>query len=314
MRNTRVLRRGAAMASALALAAGLSACTDAADWHASGSSTASTSTQGYDTSGIQKDDTIAAMLSSDDLSDGSLDIGASTDYAPAEFLSSSGKAIGYDVDLTTAIGKVLGVPSTTHTAEFDSIIAAMGSKYDLGVSSFTITTEREQSVDMISYINVGSSFDVQAGNPKGIDTSDHLKLCGLAVGVQVGTSQEDTMKQDAEKCSAAGEATLQVRSYNTQSEASTALAGGTIDAMYADSTVAGYAVEQTGGQLETVGEVEDALPQGILVSKDDPTLTKAVQAAVQKLMDDGTWQKILEAWGIEDGALDKAEINPNVEE
>ena len=314
MRNTRVLRRGAATASALALAAGLSACTDAADWHASSSSTASTSTQGYDTSGIQKDDTIAAMLSADDLSDGSLDIGASTDYAPAEFLDTSGKAIGYDVDLATAIGQVLGVPATTHTAEFDSIIAAIGSKYDLGVSSFTITKEREASVDMISYINVGSQFDVQSGNPKKVDPSDHLNVCGLSVGVQVGTAQEDSMKKDAQTCSEAGKPTLTVRSYNTQSEASTALVGGTIDAMYSDSTVAGYAVEQTGGELETVGKVEDALPQGIVVAKDDPELTKAVQAAVQKLMDDGTWQKILEAWGVKDGALDKAEINPNVED
>lgn len=314
MSHTRVLRRTGALIPAFALAAGLTACTNAADWHASSSSSASSGTQGYDTSSIQKDDTIAAMLPAGSLSDGSLDIGASTDYAPAEFLDSSGKAIGYDVDLTTAIGKVLGVPATTHTAEFDSIIAAIGTTYDLGVSSFTITKQREQSVDMVSYINVGSSFDVQTGNPEKVDPSDHLNLCGLSVGVQVGTSQEETMNQAAQACSDASKAALEVRSYNTQSEASTALVGGTIDAMYSDSTVAGYAVERTDGQVETVGELEDALPQGIVVSKDDPELAKAVQAAVQKLMDDGTWQEILKAWGVEDGALTKAEINPNVKE
>ena len=37
---------------------------------------------------------------------------------------------------------------------------------------------------------------------------------------------------------------------------------------------------------------------------------EAVQKAVQKLMDDGTYMKILKHWGVESGALDKAEINP----
>ena len=83
-----------------------------------------------------------------------------------------------------------------------------------------------------------------------------------------------------------------MRSYSTQSEATTALAGSTLDAVYSDSTVAGYAVETTGGQVETVGEIEDALPQGIVLTKNDPALTKAIQAAVQYLMDSGIWQKI----------------------
>ena len=41
---------------------------------------------------------------------------------------------------------------------------------------------------MIAYINVGSRFNVTAGNPKGIDPSDHFNLCGLIVGVQTGTA------------------------------------------------------------------------------------------------------------------------------
>ena len=58
-----------------------------------------------------------------------------------------------------------------------------------------------------------------------------------------------------------------MRSYSTQSKATTALAGSTLDAVYSDSTVAGYAVETTGGQVETVGEIEDALPQDIVLTK-----------------------------------------------
>ena len=42
----------------------------------------------------------------------------------------------------------------------------------------------------------------------------------------------------------------------------------------------------------------------------DVDIAQAVQAALQKLMDDGTYMKILKHWGVENGAIDKAEINP----
>ena len=42
----------------------------------------------------------------------------------------------------------------------------------------------------------------------------------------------------------------------------------------------------------------------------DVDTAKAVQAALQKLMDDGTYMRILKHWGVENGAIDKAEINP----
>ena len=297
---------GAAAATALAL----SGCTHAADWKAE----TSPSTEGYDVSTIEEQSHIAALLPPEALSDGVLDVAASTDYAPAEFLDTQGTAVGYDVDLTRAIATVLGVETRTHTAEFDSIIASVGSKYDIGVSSFTITSQRIAEVDMLSYINVGSRFNVQTGNPENLDVSDHLELCGHTVGVQVGTDQETTMNDSSQRCTQAGREPISVRSYSSQSEATTGLIGGVIDAVYSDSTVAGYAVELTGGRVETIGEVEDAAPQGIVTAKSDPELTAAIQAAVQYLMDEGIWQQILDAWGVQDAALTTVTLNPRVED
>ena len=210
-----------AVGTALCLCLAATACTNAADWQPSGK--ASSSTQGYDTSTIAVQPEIAAMLPPGALSDGVLDVAASTDYAPAEFLDTGGRPVGYDVDLTRAIAAVLGVRGEVHTAEFDSIMASIGNKYDAGISSFTVTREREAAMDMIAYVNVGSQFTVQAGNPQEVDPSDHLHLCGLSVGVQVGTSQETAMQADSQACAAAGREPISVRSYSKQSEATTAL-------------------------------------------------------------------------------------------
>ena len=273
------------------------ACTHAEDWRASGTDD-SAPIPTYDTGAIQPQPDIIAMLPEGALADGVLDVAAATDYPPAEFLDAGGAAVGYDVHLSQAIARVLGVR------------AGVGTTYDAGISSFTVTRERTAAMNMIAYINVGSRFNVTAGNPKGIDPSDHLNLCGLTIGVQTGTAQEESINTFSQDCKKAGKPEIEVRSYSTQSEATTALAGSTLDAVYSDSTVAGYAVETTGGQVETVGEIEDALPQGIVLTKNDPALTKAIQAAVQYLMDSGVWQ---DAWGIEGAALTTAALNPPVE-
>ncbi len=61
--------------------------------------------------------------------------------------------------------------------------------------------------------------------------------------------------------------------------------------------------------METLGKVEGVAPEGIVIKKGDSQMDKAVQAALQKLIDDGTYLKILKYWGVEDGAISKPEIN-----
>lgn len=261
----------------------------------------------FDVSGVTKVDDIAALLPEEVASKGTLIVGASTDYAPAEFRADDLKtAIGYDVDLSKALGNVLGLEAEVQDAEFASLIPAIGSKFDVGISSFTIRPDRLEAVNMISYINVGSSYAVKAGNPDVFDPED---VCGKSIAVQTGTDQETALGDFSTACTDAGDDAIDILSYARQSDATTNVVGGKAAAFYADSPVAGYASALTGGQLEVVGGVRDSAPQGIVVAKDDAALTDAMQQAMQHLMDDGTWEAILDAWGVE-GALTTAELNP----
>ena len=107
-----------------------------------------------------------------------------------------------------------------------------------------------------------------------------------------------------------GKDAIDILQYGRQSDATTNVVGGKAVAFYADSTVADYASSLTNGQMEIVGGIRDAAPQGIVVAQDDTELAAAVQQAVQHLMDDGTWPAILDSWGVTDAALDTAEIHP----
>ncbi len=264
----------------------------------------------FDASTVKKDDAIAALLPEKVATSGKLVVGMDTSYAPAEYLDEDGTTpIGYDVDLSKAIAAVLGLEADLQSADFGSIIPAVGSRYDVGISSFTVNPDRLSQANMIQYFQAGEAYAVQKGNPKGVDQAD---ICGRIVGVQTSTVEDDELTDVIDQCGADGKDAPEPLRYPKQSDVTTALVGGRADLMWADSPIIAYAIAQTNGQLEQLGDVFTSAPQGIVVSKDDQALTDAVQKAVQKLMDDGTYGEILKLWGNEAGAVDEAVLNPAV--
>ncbi|WP_371176927.1 ABC transporter substrate-binding protein [Buchananella felis] len=301
-------RKFALPAAAAAIALLVSGCasseTPAADSGASG--TSATGDVRFDVSTVKAVPELAELVPPAVKEAGVLRVGASTDYAPAEFRAEDGQTpVGYDVELAGALAAVLGLKVEVTHAQFDSIIPAIGTKFDAGISSFTITDERTDVTNMIAYINVGSSYAVQTGNPKSFDPTN---VCGSRIGVLTGSYQQEYLeKLNQNECKAK---VIDVAAFDQQTEATTNLASGLVDAFLADSTVSGYAVTLTDGALEVVGDVIEAEPQGIIVAQDDAALTEALAKAMQHLMDDGTWNKILSAWGSADAALSTAEVNP----
>ena len=304
------LRKLAVFAISAAMIVSLGACStsEKSDSMASGDSESSSNTTGYDVSGVTKDDDIAAMLPESVTKDGKLTVGMDTSYAPAEFLAEDGKTpIGFDVDIAKALANMFGLEAVPQTSNFDSIIPSIGTKYDIGISSFTITPERMEAVDFVSMFKAGSTWVVKKGNPNKVDTSD---LCGLKIAVQTGTTQEEEVNAAAKQCKADGKSEVQILSNKLQTDVTTNVATGKADVFYADSPVAGYAIAQTEDTLEALGEDVGVTKEAVAIKKGDSDTAKAVQAALQKLMDDGTYMKILKHWGVENGSIDKAEINP----
>ncbi|WP_368387898.1 ABC transporter substrate-binding protein [Schaalia turicensis] len=292
----------------------LAACSDPSTSSTSQSGEGATSTtavESFDTSSIETVDEIADLVPTAVKERNVLRNGASTDYAPGEFRAEDGQTpVGYDVDIVKALAKVMGLEegTTTH-AEFPTIIPGLGSKFDIGVSSFTITEERLAETNMISYVEVGSAYAVAQGNPKNFDPTN---ACGTTIGVQNGTYQQEYAEHLSEECVAGGNEAIKVMPLDLQTDIATKVIGGQYDATLADSTVIGYTVELSGGKLEQVGDVIESEPQGIVVAKDDTELANAIQKAMQYLIDNGYLTKILAAYGAENAGLTKAELNPDL--
>lgn len=302
--RTTLHRLKTTLAAALGLAMLLSAA-------ACGTTDADDSDTGYDVSAVAKDETIAALLPESVTKDGKLTIGTNPSYAPAEFLAADGRTpIGYDMDLARALGNIFGLETEIVASNFDTIIPAIGSKYDLGIAAFTVTKERLESVDFVSYFTAGMAYAVRAGNPDHVNTDD---LCGLKVAVETGTVEETAIYEAADQCKADGDERIEVQSFKQQSDGTTAVISGKADVFFADSPVVGYAISQTEGMLEQLGEDFDDVPNAIAIRKGDSGTAEAVRLAMQKLMDDGVYMNILKHWGVESGALDTAETNPDAD-
>lgn len=258
------------------------------------------------TAAVAKDDAAAALLPEDIASAGKLVFGTDATYAPNEFKDADGNPVGWEIELADAMAAKLGLTTEYNVAKFDNIIPSItGGKYDVGLSSFFDTKERQQQVDMVDYYTAGIQWAAPAGA-----TVDPDDACGLKLAVQNGTTEaldDGPAKSDA--CVAAGKEPIELLGYDTQDDATAAVTLGRADAMSADSPVTQYAVAQSSGKLETVGDVYSVFLYGMPIAKDRGTLGEALQAALQSLMDDGTYTAILEKWGVQEGAIEAIDIN-----
>lgn len=260
---------------------------------------------GGDTPAVGVDSAAVALLPDDIKNSGKLVIGIDPTYAPNEYKDESGNPIGWDVDLANEMAAKLGLKADYQISGFDKIIPSItGGTYDIGVSSFTDNAEREKQVDFVNYYNAG----IQWAQPIGKNV-DPANACGLTVAVQATTVEEtDELPAKSKACTDAGKAAINILKFDKQDEATNALVLGRADAMSADSPITQYAVSQQSDKIELAGDPFDVAPYGIAVNKGSQ-LTKAIQAALQSMMDDGSYKKILDKWGVYSGAVDKITIN-----
>jgi polar amino acid transport system substrate-binding protein len=256
-------------------------------------------------SGIAKDDAAAKLLPAAVAKSGKLVVGTDPTYAPNEYKDESGKPIGWGIEIAAGIAAKLGLTPEYQVSKFDNIIPSVtGGKADIGESSFTDTVEREKQVDFVNYYTAG----IQWASAKGKDV-DPDNACGLKVAVQATTFEDtDEVPAKSDACVAAGKAAIDKLKFDTQDAATNAVVLGQADALSADSPVTLYAIAQTKGKLQPAGKSFDVAPYGIVVKKGSE-LTKAIQAAVQSMVDDGSYKKILDKWGVADGGIDKITIN-----
>jgi polar amino acid transport system substrate-binding protein len=274
----------------------------------SSSSSSSTTSSSTSSSTSAANASLAAQVPAAIKSKGTLNVATEAQYAPNEFIASDGHTvIGMDAELTDAIASKLGLKAKLINSDFETIIPGLAAgRYDLGVSSFTDTKEREKTVDFVDYFSAGISFYAKSSANPGVSTV--ADLCGKTVAAEKGTVEAEEAEAQSKKCTKEGKKAVTALSFPGQNAVNLAVSSGRAEVGMADSPVADYQVKQSEGGFKLIGKEYEVAPYGIAIPK-TTGMTQPVLGAVKAVIADGTYAKILAKWGLQSGALTTAAVN-----
>ncbi|MFJ4210856.1 ABC transporter substrate-binding protein [Paenarthrobacter sp. NPDC089675] len=304
---------------AVAAALGLSACSVPGGAN-SGAQTGNASTQDASAQtnskalldGIQADSKLQALVPAE-FKGKTLAVGSNLQTPPNSFLAEDSKtAIGYDIDLITAAAKKLDLKVDVKNMVFNTLITSLETKrVDLTISAMNDNKVRQQKIDFVDYFNSGMKFLVKKDNPANIKSAEDL--CGKTVGTNVGVAAADWVQKTASPaCIASGKPEIKLNTNEVQAQMFNDLKTGRNDAVIDDLPYLSYvaATSGSGNDFQVAdNELIDPVPYGIGFNKQNPGLRDAFQAALQQLMDDGTYGQILDNWKVKAGALTAASVN-----
>lgn len=254
---------------------------------------------------------VAAMVPGDISSSGTLRVGISPTMAPAQYEGAqSGEYHGYTIALMQAVTTVMGVDVEFIKVDFPELIRGVGKDYDVAASSLSVTPERLEQANMVTYATVDSSF-VVATSPKTPLADDFP--CGAAVSVLKGTSQQRILATLSAECVEDDAKPISITEYSSdQKEMFSDVSRGTIAAAFTDSDSAQHAVKNSLGRLRLEGTPISPQPQGVAVPITNAQLTVAIQAAIQYLLDNGYVEAIFQSYQVSEIAVNQSMINPRV--
>lgn len=233
-------------------------------------------------------------------------------FPPYVIVESGDKVSGATADLATALEEMLDVKIEHTTIDgLASVLSGMEAKrYDLDLGPIGDFSERQKQATFVDWVQEYVVFAVKKGNPEGIKDLD--STCGTRIAVQAAGSAEQVIKEQSGVCEKDGEKPIDVQSYKDQPSSILAVQSGRADAFFSSQAPLTYFVEQSDGKLELAGTGQsngfDDLFQGIVVPKDSE-MADVLLEAMQKLFDNGTYEAIMNKWGLQSNMLDKPGIN-----
>jgi ABC-type amino acid transport substrate-binding protein len=217
-------------------------------------------------------------------STGTMQVGIEAAYPPFNFFDKQNNLQGFDVDVTQAIAKKMGIKVQYVPTPWESIIGGLlAKKYDIIISSMAITDARKQTVAFTDpYYHTGSQLFAHTNTT----ITDPTQLTGKKIGVAIGT----TFAIKAKELGAT------VVTYTTDLLAFEDVQNGRLDGLLTDGPVGNYAIKQHGYDIKQVGTPLIQAAAGIAMRKSEPAFLAAVNKALKEIQTDGTYTSISQKW------------------
>ncbi|KQT44188.1 ABC transporter substrate-binding protein [Devosia sp. Leaf420] len=263
----------------------------------------------------EKVDAIAALLPADFdyAKDGVLSIAIAAGAPPISAYATDGATVvGFDPDLGRLVGEVLGLEvEIVPIAWIDWPLGLSSSKYDAVISNVGVTEERKEKFDFSTYRKGVHGFYVKADSPI-TSIKEPKDIAGLRIITASGTNQEritlewDRINQEA------GLAPVEIQYYDDDAASDLAIASGRADVELNPNGPLAYKAALT-GNTKLVGTISSGWPNpaevGVTTRKDSG-LAKPFTAAINHLIETGTYAKLLEQWNLTPEGVEQSQTNP----
>jgi polar amino acid transport system substrate-binding protein len=315
-------KSGAAVALAATTVLGLAACSDPGAAAAGDTSAAPSSSSGVKQFNLspQQDriratvDAAAAALVPDDIKkDGKLTVAVSPFAAPLAVYATDNKTpVGNEVDIAVALAESLGLEADiVPTAWADWPLGVDSGKYEAVLSNVTVTEERKLKFDFASYREDKLGFYAKADSSI-TKVESAPDVAGKRVIVGSGTNQEAILLRWDEENKKNGLKPVEFQYYDDDSASQLAVQSGRADLTFGPNATAAYKAASD-AKTKLVGLVDGGWPLKASIAvttKKDNGFAAAAQAGLNHLIQDGSYPKILDRWGLSAEAVAKSELNP----
>ena len=227
---------------------------------------------------------------------------------PDNFLNEKGERVGWETDLARAAVQSLGLEFDLRPTTFDTLIPGLQSKrFDAAIGQMGVTAVREKVIDQIGWLIGNELFAALADNPIGVNSLDDL--CGISVATTRGSREMVFAEEHQPKCAEQGKKPINALAFNDGNGAVEAMMSRRADLFWLGSTAVSYFVAQSKGRTKVVGSYTDRSYLGVGMPKGSE-MAAPMQAALQHLIENGTYEKIIVKWGLQDGAIKTVPLNP----
>ncbi|MFF3606316.1 ABC transporter substrate-binding protein [Streptomyces sp. NPDC002463] len=220
--------------------------------------------------------------------------------------------IGVELDLATLVADTLGLKPEFDPVSWENLFVGLDSgKYDGVFSNVTVTEERKDKYDFATYRLDDLAFEAKKGS--GWTVKGPEDVSGKRIAVGSGTNQEKILVDWSRQNEKAGRKGVDIKYYDNTTDYYLALQSGRIDGYLGPNPTVAYHVASA-GQTESVGKFSGAGAglQGKIAAttKKGSGLVSAYAAAIDHIVENGTYAQVLKRWGLSNEAVQKSEINP----
>lgn len=227
---------------------------------------------------------------------------ATLDNPPRAFLTVEQDPTGFEVDLGEEIAARLGLEARWSQLKFTGLIPALqAGQCDALMQELFIRPERLEIIDMIPFSNTGQR--IVAHVESDLQPASLTDLSGLKVAVPNGTTIHNLAMEANAELEAAAKPAIGLVILPTTTETFKQLSTRQVDAVGTTMTAAAYYVGLEPDQFRAVGDPFGLIKTGIGVAKTNSELTAAITEAFDAIVEDGTYDRLIEEYGMQGSEL-----------